>query len=233
MEIKTMYTYFDSLIRLDSLNPQSYVMPGAVHYESHDYKGAIPYFKKAIKLVEMNDSKQQKLFDTPYDNDTTALLMTLGTCLSRAENTDEAIEVFKHLNTITGDRKFLIYEGRALIEGHRYKEAIVFFSPLISTMRNEERVWYCLGEAYLLNGSANVADSLADEILKIFPQSYGAYKIKGESAIKQKKLSDACTYFQMIIVSYKKEKTNNSPKVEYYHELVEDINTLIERNCKD
>ena|GEM_PF-4386296 len=229
---KELYAEFDSMIRADPSNAQGYFMAGAVRYGNKDYKSAIPYLKETLKLVEIPNKKREKLFESDYDNDSISILVMYGICLSRIENTNEAIDLFTHLYKLTGQKNYLIYQGKALMDGHKYNEAITYFNHLDFGLTDRQWVKIYIGESNFMIGNLKKADSLADETLKTFPEFIGAYKLKGEIALKEKNKSDACTYFHKIITLYDHEENKQNHASEYEIDIVQEVNHLIKNNCE-
>ncbi len=136
MELKRYEEAFSSLskaLEIDQKSAEAHCNMGVLYMRRESYIMAISHFKRAITL------KPDYL--NAYSN--------LGQCLMKTGDVPSATRVFQQAYELSPQNiQLLTRFGFSLVECGIIEEAIIVLNEAIKINEQDERVWYCLSEAY-------------------------------------------------------------------------------------
>lgn len=183
---------------------------GALYYETGDYRKSIPYFEKALSVLQSKPNPDP-YFTVNYRNNIASALRKLG-------NADSALSIYRSLlNFHINEKELLQNIGVTLLDAGRYAEAIEYLHKGETETSN---VYNHLATAYTrINQPAEAAGYL-EQAQKIYHEkgdppndfdyanTLAAY---GDLAQANGIPRDALRYYQLAIIQLKSDFADTVP----------------------
>lgn len=178
---------------------------GSAQLYAKDYDGAVTTYNKALEMRP----------------DEIGILINLATLQMNLKNYSEAERIFiKAIDVDKSNVSLLNNLALMYIETGKYEYAIQKLEEAIRLNPNEPYSYNNLGLAKIKTGEAEKALELINKSISIYPENSYAYKHRAMAYIEIGKIENACDDLQ---------KAN---QLGYSNTFDEEVNNLIEENCK-
>ncbi|TRZ46354.1 tetratricopeptide repeat protein [Robertkochia solimangrovi] len=203
---------YESLLSIDSLNPELNYKQGQVFYAWNKDSIAIRYFQRAFEL----------------DTNHVKSAIALGEHYLKYRKYDTVHFYADRGLTIAPEHaKLLNIKALAWFNNYRFKEAVPYFEKLMANNYRDQYILMRLAHSYAETWEPQKALKLYKEVVKVDADQADAYNAMGKIYFKHKQLDSAMVCFKKVIAINNTDLSNEYVSIASIYRAKEDLNSAL------